>query len=263
MIKLSSPSTGGFWEIPVLYEDDHLLALDKPAGLSTAPDTDHPNRPNLIGLLHQGIAEGKTWATTRALSFLMTAHRLDSEASGVLLLAKSKPVLTALLDLFGSEQPNFWFVALVLGTTKEDHFSVEAKLGPHPSEPGLMRIDATNGKRARTRFEVLERFAGWTLLKCAPLTYRPHQIRVHLRRAGLSVVGDKAYGGKPLLLSRLKRDYHLKPRHTERPLIGRACLHADQLALTHPVTGERLTIEAARPKELRVAIKYLRMYAAT
>jgi RluA family pseudouridine synthase len=260
VIKLSVPSTRQFWEIPILYEDDYLLALDKPVGLPSGLDTDDPNRPYLLGLLHKGIADGKAWATAKGISYLMNAHRLDPEVSGVLLLAKSKPVLTKLLDVFGSEQPNLWFVTLVQGTPPEDQFSVEAKLAPHPVQTGLMRVDAKHGKRARSRFEVIERFAGWTLLKGASLTSRPHQIRVHLRRAGLPIAGDEAYGGKPLRLSSLKPGYHLKPKHVERPLIGQACLHAEQLSLRHPVTGQPLVVNAPWPKELLVAVKYLRRY---
>jgi RluA family pseudouridine synthase len=261
-IKLSSPDAGGFWEIPVLYEDADLLALDKPAGLPIAPDKADSNRASLIELLHKGIAGGRPWATSRALSFLMYAHRLEPEASGVLLLAKNKSVLVKLLDLFGSEQPSLAYVTLVRGEPSQDRFSVEGKIGPFPGRPGHFRMDSRDGKRARTAFEVVERFAGWALVKCAPLTHRPHQIRVHLGRAELRVAGDQMYGGKPLWLSSLKPGYHLKPGHTERPLIGQACLHLELLAMPHPVTGEPLNITAPWPKDLRVAIKYLRMYAA-
>jgi 23S rRNA-/tRNA-specific pseudouridylate synthase len=93
------------------------------------------------------------------------------------------------------------------------------------------------------------------------LTRRLHQIRVHLRFAGMSAVGDMAYGGRPLLLSSLKRDYRLKPDQIEHPLIARAAIHAEMLTLPHPVTGETLTITAPWPKDLTVAVKYLRKYA--
>jgi RluA family pseudouridine synthase len=261
-IKLSSPDTSGFWEIPILYEDESLLALDKPAGMPVAPDAADPERANLSELLHKGIEEAKPWATKRSLSFLRQAHRLDSEESGVLLLAKNKPVLTSLMNWFGSEQPGLSFITLVQGSPAENQFSTEAKIAPHPMKPDLMRVDARSGKRARSSFEVLERFQDWTLLKCEPLTHRPQQIRVHLGRLGFRVAGDAAYGGKPLLLSRLKPGYHLKPNHSERPLIGKPCLHAERLAIPHPVIGESLTITSPWPKDLIVAIKYLRKFAA-
>lgn len=261
-IKISSPATHEFWKIPVLFEDAHLLALDKPAGLLTSPDRHDPGRPNLTTLLHAGIAAGKPWAQQRGLSYLMNAHRLDGETSGVLLFAKTKPVLVALANYFGVEQHGRKFLALVHGTPPEDRFEIEVKLAPHPARPELMRVDPKNGKRSRTLFEVLEKFSRNALLRCEPLTLRPHQIRVHLGHAGLRLAGDELYGGKPLWLSRLKPDFRLKDGRTERPLISRAALHAEQLTLPHPVTGEVLTIPAPWPKDLTVAVKYLRRYAA-
>src|SRR4051794_14152507 len=104
-IKLSSPATREFWEIPVLFEDEHLLSLDKPAGLLVSADRYDADRPNLMKLLHAAIADAKPSTTSRSLSYLMNAHRLDFETSGVILLAKSKPVLVQLANLFGSEMP--------------------------------------------------------------------------------------------------------------------------------------------------------------
>jgi len=260
-IKLSSPAAREFWEIPVLFEDECLLALDKPAGLLTSPDRYDPQRPNLMKLLHAGIAAGKPWARERGLDYLMNAHRLDFETSGVILLAKSRPVLVALADLFGSEKPFKQYIALVQGTPAEGKFAVDARLAPHPVKTGRMRVDPKHGKQARTEFEVLEKFSRWALLRCRPLTGRTHQIRVHLRHAGLPVVGDELYGGKPLWLSRLKPNYRLKRGREERPLISRVALHAEQLTLPHPVTGETLTITAPWPKDLKVAVKYLRQFA--
>ncbi len=245
-----------------MYEDGDLLALDKPSGLPVSPVRDDANRPNLMQLLHSGIAECKPWAKVRALSYLMNAHRMDFETSGVILLAKSKPVLVKLANLFGSETPAKRYVALAQGSPKEERFEVGAKLASHPARAGFVRVDARHGKRARTRFQVLERFAGWTLLHCELLTDRPHQIRVHLQNVGLPLAADSLYGGQPLLLSALKPGYHLKPHKTEWPLISRPALHAEQLALPHPQTAEMVTITAPWPKDLKVAVKYLRRYVA-
>ncbi len=261
VIKLSSPATRQYWEIPVLYEDDRLLAIDKPSGLLTSPDRYDPNRPNLMKLLHTAITEGKPWATERGLSYLMNAHRLDFETSGVLLLAKSKPVLIEMANLFGSRKPIKRYVALVQGTPEALAFEVSAKLAPHPAKLGRFRVDPKSGKQAHTRFQVLERFAGWTLLECLPSTGRTHQIRVHLQNLRLPIVADAIYGGKPLWLSRLKRDYRLKPGRTERPLMGRLALHASMLTLPGPSGGQPLTVSAPWPKDFRVALKYLRQYS--
>src|ERR1051325_9255028 len=157
-IKLSSAETQEFWKVPVLCEDDALFALDKPAGLLTSPDRYDPERPNLMRVLHDGIAAGKPWAIERGLAYLSHTHRLDAETSGVLLLAKSKPVLVALANVFSMETPGKKYVALVHGTPGEDHFEVNAKLAPHPLKPGQMRVDE-RGKKARTIFDVAEKFA--------------------------------------------------------------------------------------------------------
>ena len=262
VIKISSPPTHEFWEIDVLYEDEHLLALNKPGGLLTSPDRDNPDRPSLMGLLHKCIQEGKPWAAERGLTYLMNAHRLDCETSGVLLLAKSKPVLVALANVFGSEKPVSHYVTLVQGTPAEEKFEVTANLAPHPVKPGLIHVDSKRGKRARTLFEVMERFNGWTLIRCTPLTARTHQVRVHLKQVHLPVAGDSEYGGARLLLSRVKPNYWLKPQKTEKPLLDRPTLHAESLELPHPINGTALQITAPWPKDLSVALKYLRKYAA-
>jgi RluA family pseudouridine synthase len=262
VIKLSAPATREFWEIPVLFEDEHLLALNKPARLLTSPDRYDPKRPNLMKLLHRDIERGAPWAKQRNLSYLMNAHRLDFETSGVILLAKNKPALIALANLFGSEKPNKVYAALVKGTPPEDSFTVQASLSPHPIQLGLMRVDHKDGKRSRTEFSVREKFQGFTLLECRPLTGRTHQIRVHLAYVKLPILGDEVYRGPQLLLSDLKSDYRLKPRKTERPLISSVALHAEQLTLSHPITGVEVKISADWPKDLKVAVKYLQRYAA-
>lgn len=263
VIKLSAPASREFWEIPILFEDDFLMALDKPPGLLTSPDRYDSSRPNLMKLLHAGIAGQKPWAREHHLDYLSNAHRLDFETSGVILLAKSKPILVTLADLFGSEKPMKQYVTLAAGAPPSETFEVDAPLAAHPFKPGVMRADTRNGKKSRTRFEVLENFPrfGYALLRCEPLTGRTHQIRVHAVQAGLRLVGDELYGGQPLRLSQLKKGYRLKPGHQERPLITRVALHAEQLRLPHPVNGEILAISAPWPRDFSVAVKYLRKFA--
>jgi RluA family pseudouridine synthase len=260
-IKLSSPATKEFWEIPVLFEDEHLLALDKPAGLLTSPDRCDPQRPSLMKLLHAGIENGKPWARERNLDYLANAHRLDLETSGIILLAKDKPALIALANLFGSEKPLKSYTALAWGNPPAKNFEVDVGLAPHPVKTGQMHVDKREGMKAKTQFEVLEQFSDWCLLRCTPRTGRMHQIQIHLKHAGFPIVGEELYGGKKLWLSRLKKDYRLKEGREERPLISRAALHAEELQLTHPVTNEVLKITAPWPKDLKVAVKYLRQYA--
>jgi RluA family pseudouridine synthase len=262
-IKLSSPATREFWEISILFEDEHLLALDKPAGLLTSPEMDGDARPNLMKLLHAGIAEKKPWARERNLDYLGNAHHPDAEASGVILLAKNKEVFIALANLFSSEKVSQKYLALVRGEPLETQFEVDAKIAPHPVKPDLMRVDTKDGKQSKTKFAVLENFPrhGYALLRCEPLIERTHQLRVHASHVDLKIVGDELYGGKPLWLSRLKKDYRLKPGREERALISRVALHAEELNLPHPITNETLTIKSEWPKDLKVAVKYLRQFS--
>src|SRR2546426_794546 len=119
-IKLSSPATREFWEIPVLFEDEWLLGLSKPSGLLTSPDRYDCERANLMKLLHRDIARGAPWVKERQLSYLANAHRIDFETSGIILLAKSKPVLTMLVDQFGAGRPIKSYIALVQGSPEND-----------------------------------------------------------------------------------------------------------------------------------------------
>jgi 23S rRNA-/tRNA-specific pseudouridylate synthase len=135
-------------------------------------------------------------------------------------------------------------------------------LGPHPIKLGMMRVDEKRGKWAVTGFQTLETLGRYTLLECSPRTGRTHQIRVHLQWVRLPIVGDQLYGGKPLFLSSLKPGYRQKHDTPERALLGRVALHALELELSHPVTGESLLITSPWPKDLRVAVKYLRRFTS-
>lgn len=262
VIKLSSPQTKEFWEIEVLYEDEDLLALNKPAGLLTSPDRSDPKQPNLMRLLHRDIERQVGWSRQRGLNYLANVHRLDFESSGILLLARNKPSLVFLANQFGAEKPEKVYVALVRGTPP-DSFETDAKLAPHPVNVGMMRVDSRQGKKSLTRFKTLERFQGFARVECRPATGRTHQIRVHLQTKGYPVLGDSLYGGPQLLLSSLKQAYRLKHGREERPLIARVALHMTQLGIVHPKTGEIVRIDSPLPKDFTVALKYLRRYSST
>jgi 23S rRNA pseudouridine955/2504/2580 synthase len=262
ILKLSWPATRQYWEVPVLFEDEHLLALDKPSRLLTSPSRDEPNSPSVLDLLRRDIERGAPWAKKAGVNYIANAHRLDLETSGIVIFAKNKPALISLANVFGAEKPIQTYLVLVQGNPPEDTFEVDKKLGPNPHKPGLFRVDSSHGKKARTSFEVIERFGRYTLLKCAPFTNRPHQIRVHSQWLKQPVASDKLYGGRPLLLSRLKPSYRQKPDIPEKPLIARAAVHALECNLPHPATGEMLTLTSSWPRDFTVAVKYLRRFSA-
>ena len=148
---------------------------------------------------------------------------------------------------------------------EEDHFTVDEKISQHPLKVGMMRVaDTKGGKKSKTDFEVLERILALVITSSG--VFRSpgarHQIRIHLKHAGFPIVADELYGGKQFWLSRIKRDYRLKPGREERPLMGRVALHAEELTVEHPVTKEAIVIKSEWPKDLRVTLKYLKQYAS-
>ncbi len=261
-LKLSSKATKEFWEIPILHEDEELLAIDKPEGLLVSPDHADAGRPSIMGLIQRDFARKANWLGEKGINYLMAAHRLDFETSGVLLLAKSKSTLVCVVEQFGAKRPVCEHLALVHGMPESDEFESRVKLAHHPSRPEIMVASPQNGKFAVTQFRVVERFSGYALVSCRPLTSRTHQIRVHLRLMGHPVVGDKAYGGRELMLSELKPDYRLKPGRQENPLLGRVASHCSHVEIRKPASEEVLGIHSNEPKDIRVALKYLRQLAA-
>ena len=158
-LRLFSPDRERSWIFPVLWEDDHLMALAKMSHIRITHDPEHPHRPALMTLLHHAIGQGEPWTTKRNVDFLGPIYRLDFEASGIVLLARNQGIQAKLGDIFGANQCQRTYYALVHGSPEEEMFEVEAKMGWIPREPGLMRAHKTHGKKALSRFEVAERFA--------------------------------------------------------------------------------------------------------
>jgi 23S rRNA pseudouridine1911/1915/1917 synthase len=272
---------------PIIFEDDVIVAFDKPSGLLVAPDRWDKTRENLMGLVHDHPRYGHGVANV---------HRLDADTSGLLLCAKTKPALDFLSGQFQSKTVQKKYHAFVAVLPPEqamkviapirdatgalpDVFTVEVSLGEDERQPGRMRVfKGRGGKECLSEFRTIERFrgsmrpgrrgapatgaAGFAFVECRPLTGRTHQLRVHLAAAGAPILNDPFYGTPDvtLRLSDLKRGY--KGREEEKPLIGRLALHARELTLKHPTTREPLTLCAPVPHEFEVALKYLRKFAA-
>lgn len=234
---------------PVIFEDDCLIAFDKPSGLPVSPDPRSRSAVCLMALIQEKMGTGYA-----------NVHRVDVEASGLVLCTKTKPALDFVSGQFQSKTVENCYEAIVVGTPAMENFVVDFVLKEDEAAPERMCVVKKHGKVAMTEFKVRARYGRFAHLECRPLTARKHQVRVHLSASGTPVLNDAVYGDETrLLLSDLKRGY--KGRDAERPLLERLALHASRLTFIHPGSRERISISAAWPKDLQVAMKYLEKYA--
>jgi RluA family pseudouridine synthase len=232
----------------LVWIDDILLAVNKPAGLPTLPDGYDPRAPHLKALLEQ--LYGPLWIV----------HRLDRETSGVLALARNSPAHRSLSLQFENRTVAKVYHALVRGSPPWDERRVDLALRPDADRGHRTLVDPRQGKPAATLLRVLERFGRFSLVEALPETGRTHQVRVHLASQGLAVVADGLYGSEQgVFLSEIKPRY--KPAEgPERPLLGRLGLHARRLKIQHPDSGETLSLQAPYPKDFDLTLRYLRKF---
>jgi len=216
------------YDLPVLYEDEFLLAIDKPAGIAVHGGS---------GVAH-GVIESLR-AMRREARFLELVHRLDRDTSGVLLVAKKRAALTALHETLRAREIDKRYLVAVKGRFRNEVQRVRAALAEHRTREGEKRVSVSQrGQEAETVFRRLSRGAEASLLEAELLTGRTHQIRVHLAHLGHPVLGDGKYG-----------DFDLNKRLRKEGL-KRMFLHAAKLSFTHPVTGEALEIASPLPQDL-------------
>jgi RluA family pseudouridine synthase len=253
------------YDLHILYEDEELLVIDKPAGLLVIPDRWDAAKPTVVKLARAYLqtragAEGRL---SEQSPRIWVVHRLDRETSGILILAKSARAHAALSGQFEHGKVQKTYLALVSGQVSRDAGVIRLPIGPHVQRPGMMAVRRQHGKAALTRYSVLERFRGYTLLEVRPQTGRSHQIRVHLQAIGCPLAIDALYGsGEPLLLSALKRSYRSKPGTVELALMARLTLHAQSLRLVHPTHGGICTWLAPLPKDFTAVLRNLRRYCS-
>jgi len=210
----------------IVYEDEHLLVIDKPAGLVVHPAPGH-SRHTLVNAL---LAHCPELARAPKRDRPGIVHRLDKDTSGLMVVAKSTEVQERLIHQFSSRTVKKTYLALVDGIVTERQGVIEGPIGRDPDDRKLMAI-VEGGREARTRFRVVEYHGTHTLLEAMPETGRTHQIRVHLAAIGHPVCGDRMYGRKS---SQLRRQF----------------LHAARLAFVHPVTGKSMEYSSPLPAEL-------------
>jgi 23S rRNA pseudouridine1911/1915/1917 synthase len=227
--------------LPVLYEDEHIIAIDKPSGMVVYPAAGHAHGTVVNQLLsHCPLAS--FGAPTRP----GIVHRLDEGTSGVLLVAKSDAAYLRLVEQFKRREVEKLYLALVWGRFSEEEGRIEGPIGRDPVRRQRMKILPT-GKPAITEFRILKRFPQTTLLAVRPLTGRTHQIRVHLSAIGHPVVGDELYQAPPDFVWTVRHAACGGTMKVKRSL--RLMLHAWQVKLAHPITQERLELSAPLPPE--------------
>jgi len=228
--------------VPVLFEDGSLLAVDKPAGALTVRGRMGEAEPSLLDELESARKEK-----------LLLVHRLDRGTSGVLLFARTTPAQRVLGAAFEEGRVEKRYLALVRGEPPLAELTVDVALVPARRGKARPAAQGEEGKPAVTTFRVLERFKGFALLEALPRTGRTHQIRVHLKYAGYSLIVDSAYAG----VERITRG-ELGLPGPDAPVLERTPLHASRVVLAHPVSGQPLTIESALPADLERALAALR-----
>lgn len=233
----------------VLYEDEAVLVVNKPAGLLTIADR-FGNADNLHGWLE------------RRYGRVFVVHRLDRETSGVLCFARTEDAHRHLSLQFEHHAVDKFYLALVDGVVQEEEGEIDRPIGPHPTIAGKMVVAAW-GKPSLTFYRVLERFRNFTLVEALLKTGRTHQARVHLQSIGYPLAVDALYGRRTaLLLSEIKgRAYKMgKFSDEERPLLERTALHAFRLRFDHPTSEERMEFRAEPPKDLNAVLQQLRKW---
>ena len=230
----------------IVHEDEHLLVLNKPAGLVVHPGAGNPAGTLLNGLLHH---DPKLAELPRA----GIVHRLDRDTSGLMVVARTLPTYTALVDLLSRHEVERQYEAVVLGTMVAGG-TVDEPIGRSMGDRLRQAVrDEEDGKRAVTHYRLRERFRAHSLLQCQLETGRTHQIRVHLTHIGHPLVGDPLYGGGLKLPKRASEELIAALRGFRRQ-----ALHAEKLSFTHPATGEPMTFSAERPDDQRLLIEALR-----
>jgi 23S rRNA pseudouridine1911/1915/1917 synthase len=232
--------------LDIVHEDAHLLVLNKPAGLVVHPGAGNPAGTVLNALLHH---DPKLAELPRG----GIVHRLDKDTSGLMVVAKTLPTHTALVEMLSHHDVERQYEAVVLGTLVAGG-TVDAPIGRHIGDRLRQAVrDEEDGKHAITHYRLRERFRAHSLIQCNLETGRTHQIRVHMAHIHHPLVGDPLYGGGLRL-----------PKGATPELVAalrgfrRQALHAERLAFVHPASGEALSFEAARPAEQAALIEALR-----
>jgi 23S rRNA pseudouridine1911/1915/1917 synthase len=230
----------------IIFENNFFVAVNKPAGLLSVPDR-AGKETSLKNLLEEKYQK------------IFTVHRLDKGTSGIIVFAKDADTHKQLSQIFESRKIEKLYLGLVHGTLLQDEGTIDAPVMESPLKRGIM-ITHQKGKPSVTDYKVLESFRQFSWLQFHLHTGRTHQIRVHSKHIGNSIVCDEVYGdGQPVLLSSFKRKYKLsKNQDEEQPILSRLALHSWKLSFA--LNDEQYSLEAPLPKDLKALLQQLRKW---
>ena len=217
--------------LDIVYEDDCLIVVDKPAGMVVHPAPGHSGGTLVNALLHHC----RDLAGIGGVERPGIVHRLDKDTSGLIAAAKTEEAMQSLTRQFKERDIHKVYLALAKGTFESQKGMIDAPIGRHKTHRKKMSTRAPAGREAQTRYEVIRQLNGYAYVRLFPKTGRTHQLRVHLASIGHPILGDRLYGGT------------LGPG---LPEISRQALHAHRLELTHPATGKPLQLESKLPSDM-------------
>jgi 23S rRNA pseudouridine1911/1915/1917 synthase len=243
----------------IVYEDDDVLVVNKPAGMVVHPGHGHFEGTLVNALSHYlGISQGED-AQDERMGILV--HRIDKDTSGLLAVAKNDAAQLNLAKQFYDHSIDRRYVAVVWGDVKDDEGTIDGNIGRDPNDRLRFKVydDEQKGKRAVTHFRVLERFGFVTFLECRLETGRTHQIRVHMAQAGHPIFNDERYGGDEIRKGTIYSKYRQFIKNCFE-ICPRQALHAKTLGFVHPRTGEWMQFDSEIPEDMTALLDKWRRY---
>ncbi len=245
-------------EIPlnIVYEDDELIVIDKPAGLVV-----HPGHGNYTGTLVNGLIHHFQNLPRNTSDRPGLVHRIDKDTSGLLVVAKTEFSMAHLASQFFNRTTKRRYVALVWGSLADDEGTIEGHIGRSLKNRLQMDVypEGDQGKHAVTHYKVLERFSYVTLVECRLETGRTHQIRAHFKHMGHPLFNDARYGGDKILKGTTFTKYRQFVENCFK-VLPRQALHARTLGFEHPTTGEMMEFESELPADMTTCLEKWRVY---
>ncbi len=243
--------------IDIVYEDNALLVVNKPAGMVV-----HPGHGNYTGTLINAVLHHTKDLPVNRNERPGLVHRIDKDTSGLLVIAKTDEAMTHLSKQFFDKTSEREYLALVWGNVKEDSGTVEGHVGRHPSNRLQMTVypDGESGKEAVTHYKVIERLGYVTLISCKLETGRTHQIRVHMKHIGHTLFNDERYGGERILKGTTFTKYKQFVENAFK-MLPRQALHAKTLGFVHPETKKFMSFNSEVPDDMASCIEKWRQYS--